>query len=103
MSLHERPIVAINGLLVAGESPHLKLATRYANAILKNGGVPVAIPPIGGPSDVERLLERVDGLLLSGGDDFDTTRLGLGPVHPKAVLVPPEKQDFDVVLARAAL
>lgn len=103
MVVVERPLIGVNGLLVAGESPKLQLATRYANAVLKAGGIPVALTPIGGPSDVERLLERLDGLVLSGGDDFDTQRLGLGPTHPAAVLVPAEKQDWDFVLARAAL
>jgi len=99
----ERPLIAINGLLVAGDSPKLQLATRYANAVLKAGGVPVALTPLGGPGDVERMLERVDGLLLSGGDDFDVQRLGHGATHPSAVLVPGEKQDWDFVLARLAL
>ncbi|MBL8862140.1 MAG: gamma-glutamyl-gamma-aminobutyrate hydrolase family protein [Planctomycetes bacterium] len=98
-----RPLIAINGLLATGERPRLELATRYADAVLKAGGLPVAIPPCGGPSDVERLVERVDGLVLSGGDDFDTARLGLGPVHPSATLTPAAKQDFDFLLARAAL
>ena len=52
MAIPERPLIGINGLLVSGESPALKLANRYANAVLKAGGVPVAIPPLGGPSDV---------------------------------------------------
>ena len=83
-----RPLIAVNGLLVAGENPHLKLGNRYADAVLKAGGIPLAIPPVGGPQDIERLLERVDGVLLTGGDDFDTTRIGLGPTHPKAVVTP---------------
>lgn len=99
----ERPLIGINGLLVREKEPKLELATRYANAILKAGGVPLAIVPIGGPSDIERTLERLDGLLLSGGDDFDTHRLGLGPTHAQAVPVPAEKQDFDFQLARQAL
>ncbi len=98
-----RPLVAINGLLGGGEKPRLELATRYADAVLKAGGVPVAIPPCGGPADVERLVERVDGIVLSGGDDFDTQRLGLGPVHATATLTPAEKQDFDFLLARAVV
>ncbi len=98
-----RPLIAINGLLATGEKPKLELATRYADAVLKAGGIPVAIPPCGGPSDIERLLERVDGLVLSGGDDFDTARIGLGPVHPSATLTPAAKQDFDFLLARAAI
>jgi putative glutamine amidotransferase len=99
----ERPLIGINGLLAPGASPKLELANRYADAVLKAGGIPIAIPPVGGPTDIERLIERVDGLLLSGGDDFDTQRIGLGPTHPAAVLVPAQKQDFDFVLARAAL
>ncbi len=98
-----RPLIAINGLLAAGEKPKLELATRYADAVLKAGGIPVAIPPCGGPGDVERLVERVDGVVLSGGDDFDTARLGLGPVHPSATLTPAAKQDFDFLLARAVV
>jgi putative glutamine amidotransferase len=99
----ERPLIGIDGVLVAGESPYVKLATRYANAVLKAGGVPVVLAPIGGPSDIERVLERVDGLLFSGGDDFDTRRLGLGPIHPAAELVPSQKQDWDFEAARIAV
>lgn len=96
-----RPLIAVNGLLIEGENPHLKLGNRYCDAVLKAGGIPLAIPPVGGPQDIERLLERVDGVLLTGGDDFDTARIGLGPVHPKAVITPSAKQDFDFLLARA--
>ncbi len=98
-----RPLIGIDGVLALDESPRLVLANRYADAILKAGGIPVAIPAVGGPSDIERLLDRLDGLLLSGGDDFDTARLGLGPTHPAATPVPTSKQDFDFELARAAI
>jgi putative glutamine amidotransferase len=101
MVLQPRPLIAINGLLVGDADGALKLANRYADAVLKHGGIPVAIPPVGGPSDIERLLERVDGVVLSGGDDFDTARLGLGPVHAKAELTPAAKQEFDFALVRA--
>ena len=104
MTLSPRPLIAINGELIADPSnPVLRLPARYAEAVLNAGGIPLAITPVGGPADVARLLERVDGLLLGGGDDFDTARLGLGPTHPKAKPVPPSKQEFDFALARAAL
>lgn len=98
-----RPLIGIDGVLALDASPRLVLATRYAYAILKAGGIPVAIPPVGGPSDVERLLDRLDGILFSGGDDFETESLGLGPTHPAARPVPKSKQDFDFELARAAI
>lgn len=103
MSSREQPLIAVNGLLTVERERGLALAVRYAEAILAAGGLPVAIPPAGGPRDLERLLGRVDGLLLTGGDDFTTERLGLGPTHPAAAPVPVEKQDFDVLLARTAL
>ncbi|MFN0009659.1 MAG: gamma-glutamyl-gamma-aminobutyrate hydrolase family protein [Planctomycetota bacterium] len=98
-----RPLIGILGTLEGPPSSRFVLGARYADAILKAGGIPVAIPPIGGPTDIDRVLERLDGVLLPGGDDFDTARLGLGPTHPKATPVPREKQDFDFVLAHAVL
>ncbi|HEV8111982.1 MAG TPA: gamma-glutamyl-gamma-aminobutyrate hydrolase family protein [Planctomycetota bacterium] len=98
-----RPLIGIDGVLSLAESPRLVLAARYADSILKAGGIPVAIPPVGGPSDIERLLDRLDGVLFSGGDDFDTERLSLGPVHPAATPVPTAKQDFDFELAHAVI
>ena len=98
-----RPLIGINGCLGAGENPKLELRLPYADAVLRAGGVPVVLTPVGGPEDIGRVLERVDGLLLGGGDDFDTERLGLEPVHPSAVLTPTSKQDWDFALARAAI
>ncbi len=103
MSRVEHPLIALSGELVPDEEPYLRLRNRYADAVLRAGGVPVAVPPVGGPADVERLVEGVDGLVLTGGDDFDTACLGLGPTHPAADPVPGEKQDLDFQLARAAL
>ena len=98
-----RPLIGILGTLESAPSPRLVLGARYADAILKAGGIPVAIPPVGGPTDIDRLLERLDGIVFPGGDDFDTARLGLGPTHPKATPVSREKQDFDLALARAVI
>jgi len=103
MSDSRRPLIAVNGCLLPGDAPRLMLRTRYADAVLRAGGLAVALPPVGGPADLVRLLERVDGLLLGGGDDFDLERLGRGPNHPSTTLTPPEKQDWDFALARAAL
>ncbi|TDJ66101.1 MAG: gamma-glutamyl-gamma-aminobutyrate hydrolase family protein [Planctomycetota bacterium] len=103
MARVDHPVIAINGLLSLEQEPALHLSNRYARAVLRAGAVPFAIPPVGGPMDVERLLASVDGLLLAGGDDFDTARIGLGPTHSAARPVPAEKQDFDFLLVEKAL
>lgn len=98
-----RPLIAINGCLGEGENPKAELRLAYAQAVLRAGGIPVGLPPVGGPNDVQQLLARCDGLLLGGGDDFDMQLLGLGPTHPSATLTPPAKQEWDFVLARTAI
>ena len=103
MTRVEHPLIGINGVTSHGDAPRVELAYRYAEAVLRAGGTPVVIAPVGGPQDVARIVAELDGLLLSGGDDFDTLRLGLGPTHPAAQPVPSDKQDFDVLLAREAL
>ncbi len=98
-----RPLIALNGCLGEGENPKSELRLAYAEAVLRAGGIPIALPPVGGPDDVAQLLQRVDGLVLGGGDDFDTERLGLGPTHPSATITPQAKQDWDFLLARTAI
>lgn len=98
-----RPLIAVNGLYVEAEVPYLKLADRYARCLLKSGGLPLVLPPLCGPLDIEHYLDRIDGLLLTGGDDFETERIGLGPTHAAATPTCAVKQDQDLMLAREAI
>lgn len=99
-----KPLIAINAELDGERSAHgLVLPLRYVAALERAGARPVLVPPVDGADTLAALLDGFDGLLLSGGDDFDTARLGLGPTHPAAKPVPPVKQDFDLALVREAL
>ncbi|MBK7642456.1 MAG: gamma-glutamyl-gamma-aminobutyrate hydrolase family protein [Planctomycetes bacterium] len=99
----DRPRIGINGSLEKQSEAKFSLATRYADAVLRAGGIPLALVPVGGPRDIERMLESLDGVLLAGGDDFDTARLGLGPMHSAAVPVLAAKQDWDFTLVRRVI
>ena len=59
----------------------------YARAVLQAGGMPVWIPADAPPS----ILDHLDGLLLSGGDDIDPATYGQAP-HP-ALGTPSAKRD----------
>jgi putative glutamine amidotransferase len=96
------PWIGVVGELVEGERRETRISQRYLEALERAGAVPSVIG-YGSVALVPALLERLDGLLFSGGDDFDTARLGLGPTHAAAKPVPAAKQDFDLALARAAL
>ena len=97
------PLIGVNGLLLVEGKRRGAVDEAYMTAVLAAGGLPVALPPILNATGAAAMLDRLDGLLLTGGDDFDTDRLGLGPTHPTAVRTPPDKQDSDLALAEAAL
>ena len=48
-----------------------KLAEGYYKSVLKAGGVPVIIPPLADTDAIINTLESIDGLILSGGGDYD--------------------------------
>lgn len=102
-----RPWIAINPLH-HGEEPCLRLRMRYMDAVRRAGGVPVVLPAHRGPAgardaELEELLARVDGVVLTGGDDFGAEALGLGVTHPAAEPTDPVKQAYDLALTRMAL
>jgi putative glutamine amidotransferase len=63
-----------------GEPPHAEMALgiTYVRAVEAAGGVPVVMPPLA-PADVPALVERLDGLLLSGGPDLAPEAYGAMP------------------------
>ena len=86
----------------------IRLRQRYIEAVRRNGGLPIALAPhLGEPADqnaeIDALLDRVDGLLLTGGDDFHAPPLGLGATHPTAEVTPLAKQRFDLALTTRAV
>jgi gamma-glutamyl-gamma-aminobutyrate hydrolase PuuD len=100
----EHPLIGINGFYTHTDGvPRVEVRLAYADAIQRAHGVPVVIPPIGAEREMRRFLGSLDGLVLSGGDDFDTARLGLGETHPDALVTPSSKQDFDMRLAELAI
>jgi putative glutamine amidotransferase len=76
------------------------LRPEYVPAVEKAGGVPVLLAPAR-PDEVPALLERLDGLLMSGGSDIDPSLYGEA-AHPTSRWVR-ERDDFEIALARAAV
>lgn len=76
--------------------------TPYIRAVVEAGGVPILIPPTWDEQLLARCLERIDGLLLTGGVDVDPALYGQAP-HPALGKVDREWDALDVVAARIAL
>jgi putative glutamine amidotransferase len=98
-----RPLVAVAGVLDL-DRPQTFISHTYVEAVLQAGGLPIVVPPaLHAAGAIDQLLDGVDALLIPGGRDLDTARLGIGPVHPAARLGPTAQQDADVALVLGAL
>lgn len=78
----------------------MALGMKYMIAIEQAGGVPVVMPPLEIDS-VNPLLDRLDGLCLSGGPDMDPGTYG-GRYHPKLGPTEPELDRFELAMTREA-
>jgi putative glutamine amidotransferase len=97
------PVVGLNCDLATrdGES-RIELWRDYALAVEAAGGTPVLLPPTRDPAHAATHLAMVQGLVLVGGRDYSPRRYGAAP-HPRTVPLDPEREAYDVALARAAL
>lgn len=69
----------------------------YARAVRAAGGMPVLLPPGDG---VDQTIHRIDGLVLTGGDDPIMEAFG-APTHPAATKVRPERQAAEIAILAA--
>ena len=71
-----RPVIGITGNY--GEQT-CKLAETYYKSVQQAGGVPVIVPPLSDIDSIVNILEHLDGLLLSGGADYNPLYAGEEP------------------------
>lgn len=90
-----RPLIGLTANIVAGEP---QLTRPYLDMVVAAGGLPVILPPL--PSIRGDLLDHVDGVILTGGDDIDVSRLGT-PLHPQAQCMHPDRQAAEFALLDA--
>jgi putative glutamine amidotransferase len=99
-----RPLIGINTDYRAsakGRTPYCQISSGYFDCLMAANALPVFIPPLIKESDLAQILDRVDGLMLTGGDDLDPRKLGMSP-HPSVTLMNERRELSDRVLCRMA-
>ncbi len=101
-----KPIIGITPSLSRDSFAHgtfdrYAISANYVNAVLAAGGIPVTLPPQ--DDNAGALLDRLDGLLLSGGGDIDPAVYGDDDVHPTTYGVSALRDRFEFGLLREAL
>lgn len=89
-----RPLIGINTDFYSATkqyTAHARLNSGYFDSIVLAEGIPMLIPPLGKGTEIDTLLDRVDGVLLTGGLDLDPRRYG----QPRGNLLQPMSERRD--------
>ena len=93
-----RPIIGITGNFGA---KGCELAQGYYESVLQAGGIPLVLPPYTDAEALCQTLDKVDGILLSGGGDINPLLLGEEPI-PGLHGICPQRDEMELQLVREA-
>ena len=99
------PLIGINADFVPAtklQTAYARLNAGYFDGVVAAGGLPVILPPLARENEMEALLDRLDGVILSGGLDLDPRRLGQMP-HRAVQPMPERRDENDRLLVRRIL
>ena len=88
---------------MGGHEPTYFLRARYIRAVEELGGIPLILPFVAEPSARRRLLDRVDGLLITGSGPDLPPRLYGERQRYKFPLVSKRRADFELELVHQAM
>ncbi|MBR4882494.1 MAG: gamma-glutamyl-gamma-aminobutyrate hydrolase family protein [Bacteroidales bacterium] len=90
------PIIGIS----AAEVSPVGAPLTYVEAVKRAGGVPVIIPMTSDKAQIEAVLEVVDAVIMTGGEDIDPLKgYNEEPLRALGDIVP-EIDDFDIMLIK---
>lgn len=92
------PLIGITGNF--GEKG-CELAEGYFESVLRAGATPVVLPPTTDADALTSVLDRIDGLLLSGGADLNPLYVGEEPI-PALGSINPRRDLSELLLIRLA-
>ena len=96
-----RPVIGITSAYYP-DRDQVRLPSAYAVAIGEAGGTPVILPVIEDGALIDEYVRRLDGLVLSGGDDVPPAAYGEAP-HATTRTLSPRRHGFEAAMVRAWL
>ena len=77
---------------------YYKLRVEYVDAVRRAGGIPLMLPP--GESHLDDLLDRLDGIILSGGVDVDPARYQGDETHKTLSRIELDRDEMEIQLTQ---
>ena len=108
MSKKHLPVIGISADFAEGDArtrrePTLFLAQRYYRAVEQAGALPFILPPLSSAAAIRQALERLDGLIISGGGfDIHPSYYGEKPIKQLGA-VKTQRTEFELAITAAAL
>lgn len=79
--------------------PRIVLDSGYTDGVAAAGGTPIVLPPVERDEEWEEIIERLDGVLMTGGGDLCPRKLGKRP-HPATKPMLPRRENSDRALCK---
>ena len=97
------PVVAVSATSDSqnGNLPRVRLNSAYVSALESAGLVPLIVPPLASEESIRAILSRVDGILLTGGEDVEPSLYGQAR-SPHCGPSNAARDQTEIALARAA-
>lgn len=92
------PVIGVTGNY---DKETCTLAEGYYQSVLQAGGIPFIIPPFSDTDKLGALLDRLDGIIFSGGGDINPLLLGEEPIKELHGITP-QRDRQELLLARMA-
>lgn len=95
--------IPVIGISAYSENGRCQVNMTYINSVRMAGGVPLVIPVTSDEAQIKAIIATIDGLIMTGGEDFDPLKwYGEEPVRGLDEVVP-SRDEYDVKLVRAAV
>lgn len=94
------PIIGLTANLVRDDKGRLRHEVKgtYIDAVLRTGGTPIMLPAIA--SLRAAMIDLVDGIIMTGGDDIDTRPFGIA-LHAKSEIMEADRQAAEFAMLDA--
>ena len=92
-----RPVIGITLDYSDADPARYQASGDYATSVERAGGLPFFLPFRTDLSLIPQIVDALDGVLFSGGNDLDPSLYG-ETFHPRAVPIQPDRQRFELAL-----
>jgi putative glutamine amidotransferase len=92
-----RPLIGITSAYEPAKqerSARTAVSFNYVSAVAENGGVPIVLPAVDDERVLQRYVDILDGLVLTGGDDIPPEAYG-EQMHETTVLLSSQRYEFE--------